>query len=142
MTRDEERQIEHDCQRTLTRAINALDAHDGDAVTEMMTDDVWWTTFQGDDFKGRDAVRKFVQNRPATATLMHVLSNFVATVKDSDNASSVCYLAVLLHEGEEEPKGSVQVSLPVHNLIYYDEYRRTDQGWRIFRQHSKPVFHG
>ena len=142
MTRDEGRHVEHDCQRTLTRALNALDAGDGDAMTEMMTDDIWWTTFQGDDFKGHQAVKEFVNNRPKTITLMHVLSNYVATVKDSDNATSVCYLAVLVHQGEEEPDRSVQVSLPAHILIYHNEYRCTDQGWRIFRQQSKPIFHG
>ena len=84
MTRDEERAIEWECQKVLSQYYHHVDQREYDEAVKLFTPDVHWQ-FMGLDLHSREEVRGQFGGL-AEATIHHVLTNFVVTVIDENNA--------------------------------------------------------
>lgn len=85
--------------------------------------------YYGADVVGRDAIAALLEpavNRWIAST--HTISNIQIDVRGPDTATSRCYVHAW-HRVDESGAGDFEV-----RGQYHDEWRRTDEGWRIARR--------
>ena len=92
----------------------------------------------GLDLHSRDDVRGHFGGLDES-TIRHVLSNFVVTVIDENNADLKCYLAIYVEKGFND-KGPIPFEGPDRLSTSYAKLRRSDEGWQISERWGQPVY--
>jgi hypothetical protein len=128
--------IQWQCQSLLLRFMQSLDAGNADAAVALLAPDVVWHR-QGKLLVGRGAVREVINGRAPDRVIRHHLSNIVVTLHGPQNAASVAYYAVYLHEGPALPR---VIKGPAHVGEYYAEYIKADGGWGISSLRANRLF--
>lgn len=139
MDRDEERAIEWECQRILTRFCLYGDTRQYDKWVNLFTPDGVWYRL-GEELRGHEKLRTAMEARPTAALSRHVLTNVLVTVIDVDHAESVSYKSIYRHEEGETLDKPVPLNGPKWVSVYTDKLVRTDDGWRIQEKEGVTLF--
>jgi hypothetical protein len=139
MDRDEERAIEWECQRILTRFCLFNDCKQSDELAKLFTTDGVWFRL-GEALVGREDIRKAIESRPVEALHRHVLSNMFVTVIDADHAEVSSYKSIYYHDAGETLNKPVPLNGPKWISAYIDSFVRTEDGWRIGRMEGATLF--
>jgi len=127
--------IERECVGLMTAYCTHLDAGDADAFLDLFTDDLVWarTHPPGLEYRGRDAMRRYFDERPTLRRNYHLVLNPRVTVLGPDLAEGACLLLVI-----DGPAGSGAIPAPMGGVSLLGEYRdiyvRVSEGWRIARR--------
>ena len=139
MDRDEERAIEWECQRILTRFCLFNDCNQSDELANLFTTDGVWFRL-GKALKGRESIRKAMESRPAEALHRHLLSNVLVTVIDADHAEVSSSKSIYYHDAGETLDKPVPLNGPKWVSAYTDSFVRSEDGWRIERMEGATLF--
>lgn len=134
---DQRRAIEWDCQQLSMRAFNLVDAREYEALGQLYTEDAVFVrpTDKENPFTGRANIVASYANRPATRMSRHFCSNFEVEALGPDRARG--FFLVLVYVGEAgTPAPRFGALAESSQLVgeFRDEYRLTDQGWRISKR--------
>jgi ketosteroid isomerase-like protein len=127
--------IERECLALMTAYCTHLDARDAEAFLDLFVEDLVWvrTHPPGLEYRGRDFMRQYFDERPAIRRNYHLVLNPRVTVLSPDAAEGVCMLLVV-----DGPAGDGGVPVPMGGVTllgeYRDVYRRGPNGWRIARR--------
>ena len=139
MDRDEERKIEWECKRILTRLCLYNDTRNFDEMANLFTPDGVWFRL-GEALIGRENIRKEMEARPAGVLVQQVLSNVLVTVIDADHAEAISYKSIYRHEEGEKLDKPVALDGPKWVSVYNESLVRLDEGWRIARKEGLTLF--
>jgi len=115
--------IERACERLVLRYARSVDL-DGRAGLEAVFSEDAVLDIGGQVYRGRAAI---TGTRPGPAPLMrHVCTNIVIDVLDETHATGTTYLTAYV-----QAEGDTELALPAVLGEYRDEFRLTDEGWRI-----------
>lgn len=103
------------------RYAEAFDARDADAFAAVYTPDAIVVQHTGHRFSGHEKLRKAVSNMPPRGEGFHRVGETETRV-DGDSATARCGYLARTADGR------------MAEGHYLDEYRRTDDGWRIARR--------
>ena len=137
MDREQEREIEWDCQKVLRQYYLHVDQREYDKAVQLFSEDIHWVVM-GLDLHGRDAVRGSFGGLD-DSTIRHVLTNTVVTVIDEDNAESISYNTIYVEKGFPDD-GPLPFTGPDRLGTQYAKLKRTAEGWRITERGSGPAF--
>lgn len=135
MTELETLLIERKCVCLMTAYCTHLDARDADAFLDLFTEDLVWARAQppGLEYRGREAMRHFFDERAAVRRNYHLVLNPRVTVLGPDTAEGVSMLLVI-----DGPAGDGIIPVPMGGVSllgeYRDSYVRQPDGWRIARR--------
>lgn len=137
-------EIERECARLVVRSLRAFDERDWTAYAQLFTDDGVFirANAPAEPLVGREAIRRALEERPASRLTRHLCTNLEIEVLDAEHARGFCYL--LLYAGEASAPGPAG-SRPADGVQRIGEYRdsflRVQAGWRIARREGRLVFH-
>ncbi len=135
---------ERACARLVLRSLRVFDERDWTAYAALFTEDGVFirANAPGEPLIGREAIRRALEERPASRLTRHLCTNLEIDVLDGDHARGFCYL--LLYAGDESQPDAAG-SRPADGVQRVGEYRdtfvRTSAGWRIGRREGRLVFH-
>ncbi len=135
MTEMETLLIERECLKLMTDYCTHLDARNCQAFLDLFVEDLVWarTHPPGLEYRGREFMRQYFEERPASRLNYHLVLNPRVTVLGPDAAEGVCMLLVI-----DGPAGKGTVPVPMGGVTllgeYRDTYRRLADGWRISRR--------
>lgn len=129
---------EMDCCALLLRAAHFADHHDVEAFVALFTDDGWVERL-GERFIGTEAIRGFFQGRNTARRTRHVPSPPLITFRGPDEAAGLA-LFTLFDGIESDDQAVLPVALPATVGEFHQEYRRTENGWKIASHRSVAVF--
>jgi ketosteroid isomerase-like protein len=135
MTEMEALLVERECLNLMTAYCTHLDARNAEAFLDLFVEDLVWARTQppGLEYRGRESMRQYFEERPAVRLNYHVVLNPRVTVLGPDAAEGVCMLLVI-----DGPAGDGAVPVPMGGVTllgeYRDVYRRVPGGWRIARR--------
>ncbi len=103
-----------------------FDMGDHDAMADLFATDalIDYGPALGGEIRGRENIRTWLRGIYAFRRTSHHLSNVQITFDDEDRARGTCYV-LAWHEWPDDRPNAVLYGR------YVDEYRRTDEGWRI-----------
>lgn len=107
----------------------AIDTRDWDALDALFTDDAWIDYSAVGGAKGTvEEIKGFLAEGLARFSAFQHISTTSKIVVDGDRATgrTICHNPMVLAGPDGERPRMMTVG-----LWYVDEYRRTDQGWRI-----------
>ncbi|MBC9226488.1 hypothetical protein GL325_09155 [Aeromicrobium sp. 636] len=134
--------IEHECTKLMTLYCLHLDHPDADGFAGIFTQDALYKpAARPEPVRGRYAIRAWLEAYPRDRLGRHVSTNQVVDVLDEDHARGRSYGVVWR---EPEPRaGVVSSNVSPRSLVeYFDEFVRTDEGWRIsFRYYQLNFMH-
>lgn len=109
-------------------------SHDGDAMTQFLTEDCIWDGQAFNAAHGREALRQaFAQFREALPFAYHIVTNPIIEV-DGDTARGEWHLQWI---------GTDAAGTEMHCAgIYTDEFTRTDDGWKLSNIFVRLAFWG
>jgi len=142
MTRDEERDIEWDCQKLWRRYYYHVDHREFELAAALFTEDIDWTNSMGIVLSGREELLKGLYGALGDGTIRHVLTNMVINVIDEDHATARAYNSICYTKGlkYEEHDGPIPFEGPHRLGDNYTEFLRTEEGWRISKRRSNIIF--
>lgn len=129
------------CERLVIEYARARDTMDREGYVDVFTED-GVLILAGQHFEGRDAIRERTNNWPQNDVARHLMTNIDITPVDETTATGVSYLLIIGGEREEGTTGPMTVSGFRVMGEYHDEFRLTDDGWKIARREFKPAFFG
>ena len=130
MDPDQVLQIQSACERLSILYARMVDFKQYELVPEVFTEDAFLNA--GGPLRGMEKIAKGMSRRPETLRSRHVLTNIFIQVLDADRARGTSYLSLYRHVGEESlSPGAIELSGPAAVGEYEDEFRRTEDGWRI-----------
>ncbi len=134
-----ELEIERACTALIVSYARATDRGDGEAAARCFTDDGRLEMPGGRTYVGRTAIARRIAEQPVDQVSRHLLSNVMITVESPARARGE--LCLTLYRGARDPAAQA-VSLDGPYLVgeYTDEYRLTDEGWRIAQRRLVTVF--
>lgn len=90
---------------------------------------------------GRDAIRTSMSKRSPQLRSRHILTNIFIEVENAERATGVSYLTLYRHIGAESLQATpVEFQTPAAVGHYADEFRLTEQGWRIAHRRLQLAF--
>lgn len=129
----------------INELVNAYGIHrdDGNAVGYADTfaeDGV--LIIHGESYKGREVLRKRVENGSTSNVNMHIITTGLITLIDNNNATGVHYSTIYRSPKGEDYKVGTAVPLKGITSVakYFDKYIRTDEGWKFAERKSVPAF--
>lgn len=85
---------------------------------------------EGRHFAGREAIRKRLEEQPASQVSRHLISNLLIDPVDADRARGFCYFT--LYRGtRDDADGHLASQVPFVVGHYDDEFAHTADGWRF-----------
>lgn len=137
-------EIERDCVRLVLRSLRAFDERDWSAYAELFTEDGVFirANAPNEPLVGREALRRALEERPASRLTRHLCTNLEIDILDAEHARGFCYL--LLYAGDAsqpETTGSRPADRVQRVGEYRDVFVRTPAGWRIGRREGRLIFH-
>ena len=132
MTRNEERAIEWDCQKTWRQYYHYVDHHEFEKAVKLFAEDITWKEM-GLDLKGRDELLEALNAALGNDTIRHVLTNMVVNVVDEDHAEARAYNTLYYsREGRrEDMDGPLQFDGPHRLGDNRAKLRRVGDAWLI-----------
>lgn len=139
MERDQERQIEIDCQRTIIRFFNRLDGRDYDGLVALLAPDGVWHR-RGQPLQGREAVMAAMRARSETLLINHLVSNLEVAVVSASEATARSIVTVYNDPG----KNGTDLPRPLvgpWSVYEFTQILRPDgDTWLIAEQKSRVLF--
>ncbi len=135
--------IERECARLVLRSLRAFDERDWAGYAELFAEDGVFirANAPAEPLAGREAIRRALEERPASRLTRHLCTNVEIDVLDGEHARGFCYL--LLYSGDASQPEAVD-GRPADGVQrigeYRDEFVRTPDGWRITRREGRLVF--
>ena len=137
-------EVERECARLVLRSLRAFDERNWSAYAELFTADGVFVRANAPDepLVGREAIRRGLEQRPASRLTRHLCTNLEIDVIDAEHARGFCY--VLLYAGAVSDPESIG-SRPADGVQRVGEYRdifmRAPGGWLIARREGRLVLH-
>lgn len=130
MNADERRAAQWDCAEVAVRFYRALDARDYSGLVQVMTPDGVWLR-QGNRLAGRHAIEEALAGRDAGVSTVHLVSNIIVDVKDSQSATATYYISV--HHHHAAPEDTQPPAVPHLRTVQLctDQLVRDGGAWRI-----------
>jgi hypothetical protein len=131
---------EHQCSKLMTLYCHYLDHPDPDGFAGIWAEDgMYKPAALREPMYGRQAIRDWMAAYPRNRLGRHVTTNQLVQVVDEDHATGRSYAVVFR---EPEPREGVLSSQVVPRSVveYFDEFRRTDEGWRIAERYYQVQF--
>jgi ketosteroid isomerase-like protein len=125
------------CTQLVTDYAFYRDRPNADAVASLFTADATFN-LMGKQFVGREAIRARVAAGAGGAVFRHLVSTINIEVSNSgESARGVTYVVVYRGSAADLPQ-----ELPERPTIgeYHDEFRLTQEGWKIAKRAFVPVF--
>jgi SnoaL-like protein len=124
-------EIERTCERLSVAYARHVDFGEYEAYLALFAEDAR-LDLGGDVMEGREAIRRFLAQRPRNLRSRHVFTNLMVEVIDADHARGITYLTLYRHVGDESlGAGPIDFPGPAGIGHYEDEYVRTPAGWRF-----------
>ncbi len=139
MNRENEREIEWECQKLLTLFCLYSDTRQYNKLVNLFTPDGVWYRL-GEELRGHKKLRKALDARPLKALSRHVISNILVTAIDANHAESISYKSIYRHEEGEVLDKPVPLNGPKWVSVYTDKFFRTKDGWRITEKEGVTLF--
>jgi len=130
---------EHDCMKLMVGYCVHADHGDAAAFADLFAEDGAWVQGSGQEVRGRDALRTYINGRSPRVFTRHVVTNMLVDVVSDQAAVGVAY-AVVFRDRDHSGPGPAAMRAPEAVVEYRDEFRRTPEGWRILRRQSIPAF--
>ena len=138
-TRVEEREIKAACTELSIAYARHVDLAEYDAFVDLFTDDAVLNL--GFKLEGRAAIEKSMTKRSSELRSRHVMTNIHIEVLSATEAKGISYLTLYRHQGPESLDAApVEFHAPAAVGHYADEYRKTDQGWKIAHRRIELAF--
>lgn len=134
--------IEWTCHRLALSFFAHNDAGEYDALAALFTEDGEFArpTDPDNPVRGRQAIHEAFVSRPGGRVTRHVCSNLLVEALSEDRARGSMYVVLYMGEAGDTAKLGVRAK-PVQLVgEYHDEYRLTDEGWRIARRTGNVTF--
>lgn len=142
MTPEEKTAIEWECGQLSLRFMALNDRQEWAAMCALLTEDATFArpTDPDNPVSGRAEIQAAFEARPAGRITRHLCTNMIVTAESPTKASGAMY--ALLYTGAADRRGEQGVIADRKQLVgeFYDDYMRTDEGWRIARRRGKIIF--
>lgn len=133
MTESEIISIERACQRLAAECSYFGDHGLVEEYANLYLEDGFFTR-PGVEARGRNAIRKHLDNRPRHIRTRHISSDVIVTVLTADEATGRGSQLFIMHDTI-----SGVTAAPVA-ADFEDRYLRTSMGWRIAERRASPAF--
>ena len=92
---------------------------------------------------GRAEVLEALEPALGTGTIRHVATNLVVNVVDADHATCDFYTTIYYARDAEFETAEAPIPFdgPQRTHDIHDQWRRTTDGWRIYRRTGETIFH-
>jgi hypothetical protein len=134
--------IEAECRQLALRFMALNDQQNWSEMCALLTDDASFArpTDPDNPIIGRLEIQAVFEARPAGKITRHICTNMIITVESADKASGSMY--ALLYTGATDNEGDLGIVADRRQLIgeFYDDYVRTDEGWRIAKRSGRIIF--
>lgn len=127
------------CAQLTIHATYRADAHDIDGFLDLLTDDAV-VVRMGETFAGREALLQMLRKRPRDRVTRHLLGFPAVSRVDDRTARSISYYTLFEANAAEAPSPPYPLHDPTGVGEYHDEYRLTEDGWRISARRILPIF--
>lgn len=121
---------EWSCSKAILKYAKAADNNDADMFADAFTNEGVWRRPDGQEIKGRSALRIFLVSRPQGGFARHIVTNIVVDVLDSATATATSVAVVL----KAQPPASLPLNFPPATMLAYYEDKLECCGdglWRI-----------
>ena len=141
MTRDEEREIEWDCQKVWSQYYHYVDHHEFEKAVKLFTEDVIWD-LMGINLEGQEELLQALYSALGNDTTRHVLTNVVVNVVDKNHAEARAYNTIYYsREGRREDMDVPFQFKGPHRLVDHNaRLRRVGDEWQISARSGAGVF--
>ncbi len=130
MNKSDIREIEAACTQLSIAYARHIDFGAYDAFVDLFTEDAILEL--GFKLDGRDAIRTSMSKRSSRLRSRHILTNIFIEVENAEQATGISYLTLYRHMGDESLQADpIEFQTPAAVGHYADEFRLTEQGWRI-----------
>jgi uncharacterized protein (TIGR02246 family) len=129
------------CEQLVIQYAGARDTMDREGFVGTFTQD-GVLILGSQHLEGRDAIREQTNNWPENDVARHLMTNIDITPVDETTATGISYVLVIGDEREEGATGPMTVSGFRMMGEYHDEFRLTDDGWKISRRELSVTFIG
>lgn len=139
---EHDRAIIWECQKLAIDFARHVDQRNVDGVVDLFTEDAVFER-RGEVLEGRAAIRAAQLRRPATLITRHLCTNIAVDLLDEKRARGCVSFALFRHDHAVAGTDAAQpapLGGPETLGEYFDEYRRTPDGWRIARRVAKAAF--
>jgi uncharacterized protein (TIGR02246 family) len=131
--------IERECERLMIDYAAHADFRDNDAFANLFAED-GELNLTGQPARGRDAIRRGMELRPANRESRHVITNMSVKVIDDNRAEGVCYLTLYRKDAEGGERRPFEHAGPDIVGDYHDVYVKTGAGWKIKSRRIRVAF--
>ena len=107
-----------------------------DAYGALFTEDAVLSVL-GVEYRGRQAIRKRLEEARGKELTRHLMSGVWITVLDEGRAAGISYASIYASAPDELP---LEPRTPPAVGEYHDEFQLTEDGWKISRRVFVPVF--
>lgn len=128
-----------ECQELVLKFIRHLDFHEADKMAELVTEDVEFDR-RGQMIKGRDKLLEVYGGLPPHNVFRHLCTNILIDIVDENHAKGLTFFIFYRHGGDAAPDYPVLLDVPQVIGDIHDEFRRTEDGWRICRRQTQEIF--
>lgn len=138
MHTEDQQQCERACIRLCHDFAGTVDACNYDAFVHLFSAD---GTFErgGQRYVGHQAIRGFLDTRPANRVTRHICSNIRIDMTGPTTATGSCSALMFLANAVKGTPLPLPVSPPVV-VDYLDDYLLTSEGWKFNRRTALVVF--
>lgn len=137
MDREQQRAIEWDCTRLVTRFYGLLDEKRYDEMAALFAEDGVWVRL-GRELVGPAAIVAAMAEREDWLTA-HVVTNIRIAVTDADSAETTQYVTLYRLEGVDAADGPAPVVPPLGILRHRDTLVRVGDDWKFKRKTSRAI---
>lgn len=123
--------IEHECRKLMIRYCHHLDHEEPEGFASIYVEDATYKPAAlPEPMHGRQAILDWARAYPKDRLGRHFSTNQLVEVIDEDHATGRSYAVVFREPDPREGVLSTRVT-PRSVVEYFDEFRRTAEGWRI-----------
>lgn len=133
---EERRNIEWDCHKLALRFTALTDAQEYDALAGIFTEDALFArpTDPDNPVRGRDNILAAFKERPTNKITRHLITNVAIDVHTADRAAGRMYATLYTGDTANEAEHGIQAAPKQFVGEFFDEYVRTEDGWRIAKR--------
>lgn len=128
--------IEHACGRLSLEFARLNDSRQYELLAQLFTADAVLQRPLAPQapLRGREAILRAMQLKPATEVAHHVCTNILVDVVAPDRATGLTYFTVYVHAAGRGTDGVQRFDGSVYIGAYHDEFVLTEEGWRILER--------
>ncbi|NKC01083.1 MAG: hypothetical protein GKR90_21670 [Pseudomonadales bacterium] len=133
------REVQHACTELSIAYARHVDFGEYDRFVDLFTEDAKLSL--GFEIVGREKIRRSMSKRSPELRSRHVMTNTFVDVLSETSAKGISYLTLYRHTGPESLESDpVSFQTPAAVGHYADEYRLTDDGWKIAERRLELAF--